>query len=207
MTDAAPAFGLEFPLERTRARILRVNHSGECGAVAIYQAQRLFGWAWSDDLNAFLADAVAHEKTHRKCFREAMRDRNVSPCATRPLWVAGGFLLGLVSVLGGRRGVYACTAAIEQAVHGHLAEQAAYLTGRDDALAELIADILQEEIEHMREGEKGFDPDCAAAAGFTGMVRSATDALVWLATFGDSSRLRKSLRLQPPSGVARRIGP
>ena len=183
-----------FPLDRTRCRILRVNHAGERGAIAIYQAQLLFDHFWPDETCRFLRHALQHEREHADKFRTAMSQRNVSPCRGTFLWVVGGYVLGMVSALGGLRGVMACTAAIERAVHGHLHEQIAYLRGRDDALADVIANIQSEEIAHMEMGEAGYDPNCTSARLFTGVVSGVTEALIWLATFGDSTRLRAALR-------------
>ena len=192
MTDAS--LDTDFPLERTRRRILKVNHAGECGAIAIYRAQRWFSSFWDRDLKGFLAEAEAHEVGHRDRFCRAMRERGVSPCPGTALWIAGGYALGLVSVLGGKRGVYACTAAIERAVHGHLVEQIEFLAGRDKALTDVIREIRIEEAAHMHEGEAGYNPDCQTAKGFTGFVSAIVEALIWLATFGDSQRLRRALR-------------
>ena len=183
-----------FPLDRTRARILKVDHAGERGAIAIYQAQLAFSRFWPESTCAFLRDALRHEREHAVKFHEAMNERAVKPCGGTFLWVFGGYCLGLLSVLGGLRGVIACTSAIERAVHGHLDEQITYLRGRDDPLADMIVTIQAEEVAHMREGEAGFDPNCATAGVFTSFVSTATEALIWLATFGDSARLRAALR-------------
>lgn len=191
MTDAS--LDIDFPLERTRARILKVNLAGERGACAIYRTQLAFGKFWPAETKAFLQHALDHEKGHARRFAEAMTERRVTPCRGTYLWIAGGYLLGLVSVLGGRRGVMACTAAIERAVHGHLEEQIAYLRERDDALADLIETIRIEEADHMRAGEEGYNPDCHTAGAFTVFVSAITEALIWLATFGDSARLRAAL--------------
>tara|TARA_R110002096_G_scaffold46495_1_gene124024 strand:+ start:220 stop:807 length:588 start_codon:yes stop_codon:yes gene_type:complete len=182
-----------FPLQRTRRRILKVNHAGERGAIAIYQAQLLFSRFWPDTTNTFLREALSHERSHAAAFRGAMMARNVRPCPGTAIWIVGGFGLGLVSVLGGLRGVMACTAAIETAVHGHLDEQIAYLRGRDDDLVDIIAAIQIEEAAHMEEGAAGYDPDCTTAGAFTGFVSAVTEALIWLATFGDSARMRAAL--------------
>lgn len=183
-----------FPLERTRARMLRVDHSGERGAVAVYSGQLLFSKLLDDKTVGFLQTARAHEIEHRAAFREAMNERGVSPCATGWLWIAGGFALGVLSVFGGRRGIMACTAAIERAVHGHLGDQIAYLEPRDPQLAAVLRRINVEEVEHMQMGEEGYNPDCRSASLFTGFISSITHALIFLSTFGDSSRLGRAMQ-------------
>jgi len=185
---------ITLPLDRTRARILRVNYAGERGAIAIYKAQLLAGWAMTEETRAFLRHALAHECEHAAKFHSAMTERSVRKCPGTPIWICGGFLLGLASVLGGSRGIFACTAAIEDAVHGHLNEQIAYLKDRDAKLTQLISDIREEEIEHKEIGQAGYDPDCKVAAFFTHTIMAITNGLIWLATLGDSTRLKQGMR-------------
>ena len=180
------------PFERTRARILRVNHAGERGAIAIYAAQLRFAPFLPSETGAFLRHAIAHEREHEAKFRKAMQQRGVKPMPAIGVWSVGGFVPGLMSLLGGRRGVMACTAAIEDVVHGHLDEQIDFLRGRDDVLADIIRAILVEEIEHKEVGLSGFNPACKSASAFTGFVSVVTEALIWLATFGDAARLRRA---------------
>lgn len=193
MTEALANLDEAFPLGRTRARMLRVDHAGERGAVAVYTGQLLFRAFLDSETVDFLQTARTHEIEHRAAFREAMRERGVTPCATGWLWIVGGFALGVLSVFGGRRGIMACTAAIERAVHGHLGDQIAYLGPRDPELAAILNRINVEEVEHMRMGEAGFNPDCRSASMFTGFISSITHTLIFLSTFGDSSRLARAM--------------
>ncbi|GJL97694.1 MAG: hypothetical protein DHS20C06_15110 [Hyphobacterium sp.] len=185
---------ISLPLERTRARILRVNYAGERGAIAIYSAQLSFKRLLPTETVAFLEHAIGHEREHAAKFRKAMNERNVSVCPGTFIWIGGGFLLGMFSVAGGNRGVMACTVAIEDAVHGHLNEQIAFLEPRDEALASLIRDIRIEEIEHKKMGQAGYNPECVTASAYTGVIKGITNALIWMATFGDSTRLKQLKR-------------
>lgn len=194
MAEAHADLEARFPLERTRARMLSVDHAGERGAVAVYTAQLMIGRFLDPDTRRFLRHARTHEIEHRTLFRAAMAERSVSPCAAGPLWIAGGFALGALSVLGGRRGVMACTAAIERAVHGHLSDQIRYLQPHDPDLADILRRISVEEVEHMRTGQGGYNPDCTTAGMFTGVISRITHALIFIATFGDSWRLAQALR-------------
>ncbi|MAC90196.1 MAG: demethoxyubiquinone hydroxylase family protein [Maricaulis sp.] len=182
-----------FPLHRTRARILKVNAAGEAGAIAIYRAQLLVSPFLAPDTVAFLQHALSHEREHLARFLDAMRERNVEACPGTALWVAGGWLLGVASLAGGRRGIMACTAAIESAVHGHLKEQADYLRSRDPALEATLRDIMREEEEHLQAGLAGYDPSCLVARMFTTVISAVTETLIWLATFGDSARMKRAM--------------
>lgn len=185
-----PDIDAQFPLDRTRRRILRVNAAGEAGAIAIYGAQLLAARVMRPETTVFLRAARVHEVDHHRRFLLAMAERGLSPCPGTFLWVAGGWLLGLISLLGGERGIMACTAAIETTVHGHLHEQIRFLRDRDPPLASVIESVRIEEEEHLEHGLAGYNPNCRVARVFTGIVSGVTEALIWLATFGDSARLR-----------------
>lgn len=185
-----PDIDAQFPLERTRRRILRVNAAGEAGAIAIYSAQLLAARLMRTPTKTFLRAARGHEVDHHRRFLLAMNERGLSPCPGTVLWVSGGWLLGLISLLGGERGIMACTAAIETTVHGHLHEQIRFLQQRDPKLAAVIESVRVEEEEHLEHGLAGYDPDCRVARAFTGVVSGVTEVLIWFATFGDSARLR-----------------
>jgi len=64
----------------TIARIVRVNHAGEFGAIRIYSAQLLVsGWFWPDCSPA-LAEMLRHERNHCAIFYAAMPPRQSRPC-------------------------------------------------------------------------------------------------------------------------------
>lgn len=174
------------------ARILRVNHGGETGAIHIYRTQiRAASWA-APDLKAFLQHALAHEIEHRAIFRSLMPDRNSKPCRLMWIWGVGGTLLGAGSALLGREGILACTQVVERTVHRHLDDQIAWASDNDPVLAQAIKRIQVEELDHLAFAEA--ERRSQGLAWFSGMVASATEALIWLSTRGDSSRLSKALR-------------
>jgi len=104
----------------TIARILKVNHAGEYGAIRIYKAQLWVARRLYADVVAFLEETLAHEVRRCALFREAMPVRNARPCRIMALWGNGGYVLGFLTALIGRQGIWVCTAAVESAVHRHL---------------------------------------------------------------------------------------
>ena len=94
------------------------------------------------DLTPWLEDTLAHEERHRARFREAMPSRAAKPCRLMSVWSFGGALLGAVTALTGRTGIYVCTAAVERTVHRHLVEQIAYLDRADPPLAAIVRDKI-----------------------------------------------------------------
>ena len=174
------------------ARILRVNHGGEHGAIRIYRAQIAMARRRCPDLLPFLSETLAHEERHLAAFRTMMPARAAKPCRAMWIWSVGGGLLGLLTGAVGREAVLACTEAVEGTVHGHLDDQLRYLGARDPELAALIRDIQAEEVGHMewaRDNRKG-----AGSGVIQAVVAATTEGLIWLSTRGDSLKLARELR-------------
>ncbi|HEU4377757.1 MAG TPA: demethoxyubiquinone hydroxylase family protein, partial [Hyphomicrobiaceae bacterium] len=130
MTPASPA-NLSARDALTIARILRVNHAGEYGAIRIYGAQVSVAKRWLPDVVPALTQMLGHEQQHCSKFFAAMPARGSRPCRIMSLWSMGGWLLGFLTAVAGRQSIWVCTAAVEAAVHRHLDDQLHFLAGRD----------------------------------------------------------------------------
>jgi ubiquinone biosynthesis monooxygenase Coq7 len=177
----------------TIARICRVNHAGEYGAIRIYRAQIAVAKRRYPDMVAPIAEMLAHEIRHCRVFFEAMPARGSRPCRIMSLWSLGGSVLGFVTALAGRRSIWTCTAAVERAVHRHLDDQLHFLAGRDEGLRAAILDIREEELAHLHHAEAELEVFSPAEAFFGRVIGGVTDLLIWLSTWGDSSRMQADL--------------
>ncbi|HMS96773.1 MAG TPA: demethoxyubiquinone hydroxylase family protein [Tabrizicola sp.] len=177
------------------ARIARVNHAGEYGAIRIYGAQHAFARLFWPNVATKIAELRGHEVEHCRLFREAMRQRNIRPCRAMYLWSFGGYALGAVTAVLGPKMIWACTEAVEDAVHHHLAAQLHYLHTRDAALFALVKDIQSEEEGHLSLAiaEKGAPSRLTRVA--EAVVRVSVHCVVWLSTWGGSTRMRRDLRV------------
>jgi ubiquinone biosynthesis monooxygenase Coq7 len=178
----------------TVARIVRVNHAGEYGAIRIYRAQirvarRLFPNVVSD-----LEDMLQHEIEHCAVFCGAMPARNSRPCRIMSLWSIGGSVLGLVTAVMGRQSIWTCTAAVEAAVHRHLDDQLGFLVTRDKELHEAIVNIREEELSHLTHAEAQLGVPDPYQRFLRRLISVLTDLLIWLSTWGDSTRMAAELR-------------
>jgi len=178
----------------TVARILRVNHAGEHGAIRIYRAQIRVSRRLFPEIVPVLEEMLGHEVRHRTVFREAMPARGSRPCRATGLWSLGGSLLGLTTALMGRQTIWTCTAAVEEAVHRHLDDQLAFLLGRDSALHALILDIREEELSHLRHAEAQLTAPGPPRRALRATIGLLTDLVIWLSTWGDSTRMANDLR-------------
>jgi ubiquinone biosynthesis monooxygenase Coq7 len=179
--------------QRTIARILKVNHAGEYGAIRIYGAQLMMARALYPDLVPFLTGTLEHEQSHCRRFRDAMTTRQARPCYAMWCWGIGGSLLGFATAAMGRNAIMACTKAVEQTVHVHLDEQIRFLAGRDGELQALIADIQVEEDAHLDHARRHIraTPLTRAIEAF---VNVATGIVIWLSTQGAVTRMVRDLR-------------
>ncbi len=178
----------------TVARIVKVNHAGEYGAIRIYKAQiGVSSWRYPEAVPA-LSAMLEHEKRHCAAFYDAMPARHSRPCRVMPLWSYGGWLLGFTTALFGRQAIWACTAAVEAAVHRHLDDQLAFLADRDRGLHGIIADIRVEELSHLHYAETHITSTAVPYRMLRALISWMTDALIWLSTWGDSTRMRADLR-------------
>jgi ubiquinone biosynthesis monooxygenase Coq7 len=178
----------------TIARIVRVNHAGEFGAIKIYSAQLMVSGWFCPDCSPALAEMLRHERNHCAIFRAAMPSRRSRPCRVMHFWSYGGWVLGFFTACLGRSGIWACTAAVEAAVHRHLDDQLHFLQGRDSELHRIILSIREEELAHLRHAEEQLHSPGALLQLLRGAIAVTTDGLIWLSTWGDSSRMTRALK-------------
>lgn len=136
----------EPPSARALARMIRVDHAGEYGAVRIYAGQRaVLGRGPKGPLLQHMAE---QERQHLAAFSGLLVHRRVRPTALLPLWNLAGFALGAATAMMGERAAMAATVAVEEAIDAHYAGQEALLAGDDPEVAGLIARCRAEELEH-----------------------------------------------------------
>ena len=130
--------------------MLRVDHAGELGAVAIYQGQRAV-FAALDKPPALAADLeqmAAHEATHLAAFDRLLNQRGVRPTVLVPLWRLAGFALGAGTALLGEKAAHACTEAVESVIEQHYADQIEEIGDREPALSKELSGYRDDELAH-----------------------------------------------------------
>ncbi|MFV3129780.1 demethoxyubiquinone hydroxylase family protein [Niveispirillum sp. KHB5.9] len=177
--------------DRVLRDILRVNHAGEYGAIRIYRAQ--LALCRDREVMTFMCEALQDEKRHLHTFRDLMRPHAVRPCGALPLWGLGGSLLGGVTGLAGRRAVLLCTVAVERTVHTHLKDQLRWLENGPEAAA--IAGIMKEEQEHADHAFSRLGIVTRMDDVWMWLIAAATEALIWMSTYGALTRMRRALGL------------
>ena len=132
------------------AEMLRVDHAGEYGAVAIYRGQQaVFSRsAKTRPMAETLAEMEAEEQKHLDAFDELLVEHRVRPTVLTPLWNAMGYGLGVATALMGERAAHACTEAVETVIEQHYAEQAVEAEGTHPQLAETFREFREDELHH-----------------------------------------------------------
>ena len=167
------------PGERLGDRVMKVDQAGEHGAVCIYRAQR---WAarWrAPDLVAELDDFLAHERRHRALFGDEVGRRGGRRCRSYLLCGLGGFVLGALTGLAGRRAIAATTVAIETVVLRHMEEQIAALEGEDPAAVAVLRDVIADERDHHRRSTLHLAPPGLWPKLITPVVAVSTELVIW----------------------------
>src|SRR6187399_391351 len=130
--------------------MIRVDHAGEYGAVRIYEGQlavlkRRKGAGASVETITHMAE---QEQRHLKAFDRLVNERRVRPTALEPVWRVAGFALGAATALMGEKAAFACTAAVEEAIDEHYAQQIEDLGDRDPALKQTVEEFRADEAQH-----------------------------------------------------------
>ena len=177
----------------TIARILKVNHGGEFGAIRIYRAQIWLARRLYPDVAKTLAEILENELRHCAAFWEIMQRRQIRPCDLVGLWGIGGFFLGILTALLGRQAIWICTSAVEHSVHRHMTGQIAFLQSRDTELCEVVRRIDHDEVQHLSTADERITSPAIVRTALHRVIFGITDVLIWLSLFGDSRRLQREL--------------
>ncbi len=147
------------------AEMLRVDHAGEYGAVQIYRGQRAVfdNVPGKEATSALLKEMEDGEAHHLETFDRLLAEKRIRPTLLAPVWNVAGFALGAGTALMGEKAAMACTAAVEEVIERHYADQAEELTAAGDPLATTIEEFREDEIGHKTTAE---DHGAAQAPGY-----------------------------------------
>lgn len=162
------------------AEMLRVDHAGEYGAVAIYRGQRAVFDArpHKREMSETLAEMEAGEDHHLAEFDRLLLERRVRPTLLAPLWNAAGFGLGAATALMGEKAAMACTAAVEETIEKHYAEQAEELSDIEPELAATMRRFREDELGHKRTAEEAGAAETPGYGLFSAVIKAGCRAAI-----------------------------
>jgi ubiquinone biosynthesis monooxygenase Coq7 len=162
------------------ARILRVDHAGEHGAVRIYEGQ--LAVLGDKPAGAVIRRMAGQEQKHLQAFNRLLPEHRVRPTALSPLWHVAGFALGAATALLGERAAMACTVAVEEVIDEHYSAQSTQLGAEEPALKAVIDEFRQDEIAHRDEGIAHGAEDAPGYEVLRGAIKAGSRLAIWLST-------------------------
>ena len=127
-------------------RLMRVNHTGEVCAQALYSGQALV--ARDDRIRAALKNAASEERDHLAWCRERLGELGSRASVLDPLWYAGSFAWGVASGLAGDRWSLGFLAETEDQVERHLDGHLDRLPPDDRASRAIVLQMREDENRH-----------------------------------------------------------
>ena len=133
--------------ERRRvAGLMRINHTGEVCAQALYQGQALT--ARLPEVRGKMEEAAEEEIDHLAWCEQRLRELNSHPSVFNPLFYGVSFGLGAVAGLVSDRVSLGFVAATEQLVERHLDDHLTRLPLDDARSRAILEQMREDEIEH-----------------------------------------------------------
>lgn len=133
---------------RHAAALMRVNHSGEVCAQALYQGQALT--ARGHAARKTLECAAAEETEHLAWTAQRIDELGGRVSALNPFFYAGSFAIGALSGLLGDKWNMGFLAETERQVEGHLDGHLEQLPAQDEKSRAIVAQMKEDESRHAK---------------------------------------------------------
>jgi ubiquinone biosynthesis monooxygenase Coq7 len=128
------------------ARLMRINHTGEVCAQALYQGQALT--ARLPGVRDSMARAAAEENDHLDWCERRVHELGGRLSLLNPFFYAGSFLIGAAAGLGGDKWSLGFVAETERQVERHLDEHLAQVPATDAKTHAVLEQMRADEIGH-----------------------------------------------------------
>src|SRR5277367_1076781 len=144
--EAASATTLA-PAEReSSVRLMRINHSGEVAAQALYQGQGLT--ARDAAVRAAMHEAAAEEIDHLAWCEQRLKELKGRTSILNPLWYLGSFAIGAIAGVLGDRASLGFIAETEKQVESHLRDHLERLSPNDVRSRAILEQMAHDERHH-----------------------------------------------------------
>lgn len=143
---SGPAPTLSDAERRESGALMRVNHTGEVAAQALYHGQAFM--ARSDRTREMLLNAAREETDHLAWCETRLSELQSRPSLLNPLWYAGSFAIGALAAALGDRMSLGFVAETERQVEGHLDSHLTRLPASDARSRSILEAMRADEIQH-----------------------------------------------------------
>ena len=142
----APEQDLSEEERRHAASLMRINHTGEVCAQALYQGQALT--AKLDSVRSSMEQAANEETDHLAWCEQRLQELEDRTSYLNPLWYAMSFTIGAAAGLAGDRWSLGFVAETEQQVCDHLQDHLHKLPKQDARSQAVLGQMLVDERQH-----------------------------------------------------------
>ncbi len=132
--------------KKQSAALMRVNHSGEICAQALYQGQALT--ARDPEVQQKLQHAAQEETEHLAWTAHRVQELGGHLSALNPFWYTGSLAIGAFAGLLGDKWNLGFLSETEQQVGGHLQSHLSKLPVQDEKSRAIVAQMYTDEIGH-----------------------------------------------------------
>ncbi|HXI48204.1 MAG TPA: 2-polyprenyl-3-methyl-6-methoxy-1,4-benzoquinone monooxygenase [Steroidobacteraceae bacterium] len=128
------------------ARLMRVNHSGEVAAQALYQGQALT--ARDPKVKSAMDQAAAEEIDHLAWCEQRLRELKGKTSLLNPLWYFGSLSIGAFAGALGDHASLGFIAETEKQVESHLRDHLGRLSAKDSRSRAILEQMTHDEVQH-----------------------------------------------------------
>lgn len=133
--------------ERGRAEgLMRINHTGEVCAQALYAGQA--ATARSARVRTEMAEAAREEEDHLAWCAQRLAELDGRPSLLNPLWYLGSYSMGALAGLAGDDWSLGFVEATERQVEAHLASHLDRLPAPDERSRAIVSRMKDDEARH-----------------------------------------------------------
>jgi ubiquinone biosynthesis monooxygenase Coq7 len=143
---SVPEAELAAEARRHAGSLMRVNHSGEVCAQALYRGQALC--SRSAEMRSDMSAAAQEEEAHLAWCQQRLDELGTEPSRFNPLWYGASFALGAAAGLAGAGLGLGFVAATEDQVCAHLRDHLGRLPAADERSRALVTKMLADEGAH-----------------------------------------------------------
>lgn len=134
------------PERKLAGRLMRVNHSGEVAAQALYQGQALT--AELPQVRATMERAAQEENDHLAWCETRIRQLGTHKSLLNPLWYTGSFAIGALAGAIGDKWSLGFVAETEHQVVKHLSDHLERLPSQDARSRAVLEQMREDEAHH-----------------------------------------------------------
>lgn len=146
VAEATPIPTLNASEQQAVASMMRVNHTGEVCAQALYSGQALA--THNAVLREHLVRAGREETDHLAWTEKRLAQVQARPSVFNPLWYAGAFAIGYGAAKLGDDWSLGFVAETERQVEAHLQSHIERLPAQDAHSRQILQQMQREEVEH-----------------------------------------------------------